>query len=112
MNKLTKVLQDSRPEEKRRVVCAANRLELPDGRRVVVMSVRHCDHTYVATAENIMTRAQLSLQRPEQGFVDNYGAWLTRAEAWVVAEAANQILFEAPWNTKDGVKILYSENLY
>jgi hypothetical protein len=44
----------------------------------------------------------------EQGFIDNKGNFLTREEAWVVAEREGQIIRRAC--SDEGV--LYSENLY
>ena len=44
----------------------------------------------------------------EQGFIDNKGQWLTREQAWAVAERAGQIRY--PNVSVPGV--LYSENLY
>ena len=44
-----------------------------------------------------------------QGFIDNYGDWLTREEAWYVAETAGQIIRQTEYGR---VGYLYSENLY
>lgn len=44
----------------------------------------------------------------EQGFVDQFGAFLTREEAWAIASAAAQIIHPLPG--REGT--LYSENLY
>lgn len=44
----------------------------------------------------------------EQGFIDQFGEFMTRKEAWTVAEAAGQIKYP-----KDYCKgTLYSEDLY
>ena len=43
-----------------------------------------------------------------QGFIDQRGNFLTREEAWIVAEASGQIIRRVGG---DGKK-LYSENLY
>jgi hypothetical protein len=79
----------------RRVVCAAvRRFE------VVVCSVRHFDQfTHIGTT---------SAGSWTQGFVDNKGNFLTREEAWTVAEAAGQIIRRC---SGDGER-LFSENLY
>lgn len=47
-------------------------------------------------------------QHYEQGFIDQFGNFLTRKEAWVIAEQQNQLY------RKDGTEhgILYSENIY
>jgi hypothetical protein len=44
----------------------------------------------------------------EQGFIDQHGVFMTREEAWIVAEAACQIIRRVGG---DGAR-LYSENLY
>lgn len=49
--------------------------------------------------------------KSEAGFVDNFGNFLTRTEAWKVAEAAGQILYRVGGDTANG-GTLYSENLY
>lgn len=84
----------------RRVVCAAIRNEVYD----VICGPRHWDS---------VMRAQVSCSvgswsRAEQGFVDQHGDFLTREEAWVIAEAAGQIIRRCGG---DGVR-LFSENLY
>ena len=49
--------------------------------------------------------------KSESGFVDNRGNFLTRTEAWKVAEAAGQILYRVGGDETNG-GTLYSENLY
>ncbi len=44
----------------------------------------------------------------EQGFIDQWRVFMTREEAWLVAEAARQIIYRGNW----GAGVLYSENLY
>jgi len=46
-------------------------------------------------------------KRSEQGFIDNYGDFLTRPEARVVAEESGQVL-----HPKHGEGMFYSEHLY
>ncbi len=43
-----------------------------------------------------------------QGFIDQYGKWLTREEAWKVAKKAGQIKYSSGYC--DGT--LFSEDLY
>ena len=51
---------------------------------------------------------QLDWKDMNQGFVDNYGDFLTREQAWYLAEANDQIR-----NRHCGQEgMLYSENLY
>lgn len=81
----------------RRIVCAANLI----GARIV-LGVRHWDALMHEAAKH-------ADDGPEtQGFVDNFGKFLTREEAWSVALAAGQIIHRCGG---DGVE-LYSENLY
>lgn len=85
----------------RRVVCAANRRE-SDG--WMVCGARHWDK---------VMRSQLDGKKSEhdhwdQGFIDQFGDWMTREEAWVVAVDQNQIRRRCGG---DG-ELLYSENLY
>ena len=47
----------------------------------------------------------------EEGFIDQYGAWMTRREAWQVAMDARQIVQRVGGDSADG-GTLYSENLY
>ena len=47
----------------------------------------------------------------KQGFIDQYGVFMTRQEAWKVAEAADQINYRCGGDDKYG-GTLYSENLY
>lgn len=83
-----------------RVVCAALRF---DG--VIVASPRHFDKT----AHGIIDKLALKISpgKWEQGFVDQFGNFLTREEAWITAEKNGQII-----RTVSSPGILYSENLY
>ncbi|EQA7786777.1 hypothetical protein ACX818_001371 [Acinetobacter baumannii] len=47
-----------------------------------------------------------------QGFITNKYRFVTREEAWIIAEQQNQILCRVGGDMKDGVGRLYSENLY
>jgi len=49
----------------------------------------------------------------EQGFIDQYGNFLTRKEAWVIAKRQNQIMRYVGNQSSESVDdILWSENLY
>lgn len=92
------------PGVQRRVVCAANRYK-QTGRLVV--GPRHFDATMRATMawvglEDFYQAAW------EQGFIDQWGMFMTREEAWIVAKAAGQIMRRCGGD--EGC--LYSENLY
>lgn len=95
----------------RRVVCAAVR-SYSD--QLIICSARHFDNI---TRETIMALdEERGAGEWEQGFINTWGEFLTREEAWIVACANNQILKYVGSQTpddfgKEGVK-LYSENLY
>ena len=86
----------------RRVVCAANRH--PDTHEML-LGTRHFDH--------LMRNAGAGRAKSftEQGFIDQHGEFMTRTEAWQVAEAAGQIIRRCDGDTTNG-GTLYSENLY
>lgn len=85
------------------VVCAANRhLETGD----IILGVRHFDKLMHMQIVNSIVR--LNWEESEQGFVNQRGKFLTREQAWIVAEKAGQIAYRCGG---DG-KRLYSENLY
>lgn len=81
---------------KRVIVCAANR----DKNGTITLGIRHCDM--------FMHNTGRSMRDTEQGFVDQFGKWLTREEAWLVALDAGQIKHRVG---SDGSR-LFSENLY
>ena len=85
----------------RRVVCAAIRKE---GR--ILAGARHFDKVMRAQIEASEGMGWWKLGA-EQGFIDQFGDFLTREEAWSVARIENQIIKEV---SSPGT--LYSENLY
>ena len=98
------------PLMEKRIVCAANRLE----GYVLLIGARHWD----TLMHHQFNRLGLPKDMGEeishecvQGFIDNHGKFLTRTEAWKVAEAAGQIIHRCGGDTADG-GTLYSENLY
>lgn len=106
------------PEQQRlqRVVCAANRL---DG--VIALGPRHFDavmhrHIGVICGAEMMPEAERARwARAEQGFIDQFGSFLTRREAWAIAATQGQIIRwvgnQEPGNVEADEE-LYSENLY
>ena len=88
-----------------RIVCAANR-HVESGR--IVLGLRHYDSFMHAQIADITPEWK---GKVEQGFVDQFGKFLTRKEAWVVASTQNQIVRRVGGDTKDG-GTLWSENLY
>ncbi len=88
------------------VVCAANRHRVSG---LIVCGARHFDDT-------MRTVMRLTGGFPywldcDQGFLDQRGTFLTRQEAWVIAEANGQIKKRVGGDTIDG-GTLFSENLY
>lgn len=86
----------------RRVVCAA----LSYGVNKLICSPRHFDET----CHRLLSKVDYYQGKvPIQGFVDQYGQFMDRKEAWKVALESNQIIRICGGN-EEGV--LYSENLY
>lgn len=86
------------PRTQRRVVCAAIRKGA-----VLVCGPRHFDFTM----HEQIARVGITMRDAEQGFIDQWGKFMDRAEALDVAKAANQILVKTgPENQ------LFSEDLY
>lgn len=96
-----------------RIVCAACKHK--DG--MIVLGVRHFDSFTHATLD---LRKQIdpseNWQACEQGFVDQFGQFLSRTESWVIACAANQIHRLVGGQVINDIGVegtrLYSENLY
>ena len=84
----------------RRVVCAANR-HRESG--LIICGARHWDKVMRAQ----VSETEHGTRNWEQGFIDQFGDFLTREEAWVVALYEGQIRREV---STPGT--LYSENLY
>ena len=94
-----------------RVVCAANRM--PDG--FMFIGARHWDmhmHQQADNYKQVGGTKENSLVKAEQGFIDQFGNFLTREEAWEIARRQGQIIRECsdPIDCEDGM--LFSENLY
>lgn len=84
-----------------RVVCAA----LKDAAGRIVTGARHFD---VVMIEQIKRGPATDAWRSaEQGFIDQFGTFLTREEAMVIATKWGQIIRD-----DEGRQSLYSENLY
>lgn len=90
----------------RRVVCAACRSSKTG---VMVLGPRHMDN--VMRIHVLLTPDHDFHDFDDQGFIDQWGVYMDRQEAWKVAEAANQIVYRCGGDTSKG-GTLYSENLY
>ena len=88
----------------RRVVCAANLMK--DG--TLILGARHWDTMMRRTFALIYRgeKSEWEMER-DQGFIDQWGNYLTREEARVIAEKQKQLIERA----SDGVA-LYSEDIY
>ena len=93
-------------DNNRRVVCAAN-ISIYG---VVLVGARHWDTWMHKQADAQGISGVEGCQ--EQGFIDQYGNYLTRAEAWKVAKRQNQIIHLCGGQTLIDDGILWSENLY
>lgn len=88
-----------------RVVCAANRIN-----GIVVPSARHWDPVMRALIKVLDQAGEVySAANVEQGFIDQFGNFLTRKEAFVIATNQGQIR-EKSGNPNS--KELFSEDLY
>lgn len=90
-------------DERTLIVCSA--AMSPAGK--VVCSIRHGDEHFYNQVDN--GKGVKHYHDWVQGFVTNTGAFVTREEAWVIAERQGQIRNKLPC---DSSKELYSENLY
>jgi hypothetical protein len=105
----TIVSDSNSPEErtKRVVVCAA--VKLASGQ--VICGVRHFDELMLQSMPPNTEQGRAQLAGHEQGFVDNRYRFLSRAEAWHLAESAGQIDPDSP--AYRGIRgSLFSEDLY
>jgi hypothetical protein len=87
-----------------RIVCAANR----NNKGNIVIGIRHyCSlmrQNIIASGDNFVGS--------EQGFVDQFGNFYNREEAWSIAYENNQIIFLCAGQERKPSGTLYSENLY
>lgn len=100
-----------------RIVSAANEIIYRDQtghvRKLVVAGARHCDQIMGGVTVALEARhgtlpgSQVYVDEG-QGFIDNFGNYWTRYEAWTIAEFHGQITERMGWLTGR----LHSENLY
>jgi len=88
-----------------RVVCAALR---EDGGEII-LGPRHLDDAMRVQIAHSQTPDLRYWSQAEQGFIDQYGRFLTREEAFVIATEAGQFFRECG---SEASGLLYSENLY
>lgn len=104
LRELVKNQQEYGSNREQRVVCAACRW--PDGH--IILGIRHFspDMRLSAALQGYETSPKEG--RVEQGFVDQYGVFLTRQEAFKIALSQRQYAPYEPYN----IGTLYSEDLY
>ncbi len=95
---------------KQRVVCAANKLS--DG--TIILGVRHWDQ-FMSQQMNMIVESSTGgddeisfIAEHEQGFIDQFGGFLTRKEAYTIAEKNGQTIRSIGYEADE----LYSEHLY
>jgi hypothetical protein len=93
-------------QQMRRVVCAAVRL--PAG--TMLCGARHYDSVMRA---QMIAMGLTAPHHGKQGFIDQFGNFLSREEAWQLAAKQGQIVrLVGSQTSRDGDEELYSENLY
>lgn len=105
-----------------RVVCAAIRIQDVIGLPTIIIGPRHYDavmHEAIEThvycyGSHYHYDLKERWSQAEQGFIDQWGNFLTRTEAWLIAFTAGQILrFVGNQNPRELMaQELFSENLY
>ena len=96
-------------EPKRRVVCAA--LRAVDG--ALLLGIRHYSidmHRQMEQHKN--GKKFRDCLDENQGFVDQFGVYMSRVEAYQVAEAAGQLRYPTVCGEGQSGPRLYSEGLY
>lgn len=92
-----------------RIVCAANRVLFNNGKITIVAGARHWDKVM----HSIVDCVDQDMMELEQGFIDQYGNFYGREEAWIIAETNGQIIRRVGGDTTlEGNGRLFSENLY
>jgi hypothetical protein len=95
------------------VVCAANR----HSNGTIVLGARHFDGLMRKTiSDRCLGFPNETWNSAEQGFIDQFGKFLTRTEAWIIAVKMNQIRRFVGGQNTDSLNMdnieLFSENLY
>lgn len=104
-------IHDEERYVQRVIVCAANKYTLTTGEELVVPCVRHTNPVLSQQIKVLMDAGLLEkgwCLPDDQGFIDQYYNWWSREDAYIIAEAANQINHESNGHHRD----LFSEGLY
>lgn len=93
----------------RRIVCAAVRAASGE----ILLGIRHYDKE-MSTQICMRVDGYLFQHRygNDQGFVDQFGAYLTRSEAYLIAKAASQVRYPEACGEGPHGPELYSLGLY
>ena len=95
------------PRKIRRVVCAAIRAEDGD----VLLGIRHYSEDMHKQIDARRDGGKFKHRHgDDQGFIDQHGVYMTRKQAFDVAESADQIAYLTACD--DHNRMLYSEGLY
>lgn len=89
-----------------RIICAACKHN-----SVMVLGPRHWDAMMHKQARTFFGGESYAKLEWEQGFMGLHQNFISRQEAWKIAEASGQILYRCGGDTTNG-GTLYSENLY
>lgn len=103
-NKEVLVVDNTDKDE--RIICAAIKL-VESGKIYYGHRHNHCLEAMGGELSWTMNRQDISKVEKVQGFITNENKFVTREEAWVIAEKANQIIRQS-----GGSGTLYSEDLY
>ena len=98
----TSVYVDDELSIGRYVVCAASRYN-----DLVICGARHHDKVMNTQIRLLRSLGHIMPKIGEQGFIDQFGKFLTREDALAIVNSNKQPLRENPWS-----KELFSENLY
>lgn len=95
-----------------RIICAANKVTLSNAETILVVGPRHWDKTMCNIFDG-MNPYDYAVEIEVQGFIDQFGNFYDRYEAWIIAETNGQIIRRVGGDTAlDGRGRLFSENLY
>ncbi len=87
---------------KQRIICAAIKHKLV---KIIIIGPRHYDKLM---SSQIKVSDYIGWANADQGFIDQHGTFLTREEAYIVANENNQIIRRVGGDEGK----LFSENLY
>jgi hypothetical protein len=102
VNDINYVYVDENTFIPRIIVCAANRI---DG--LIICGARHHDSIMNAVYKKLKLNSIANYKKEEQGFIDQYGQFVTREDAAFIVKANKQHLRDDKI-----VDWLFSENLY